>query len=121
MSGVPQTVSLLFIDFIELNELSINLGSGLALVKRNFSAFDYLDIPLIRHSCVSEKDGTSGNVPDNGQASIAKSHLEDRSYLCRFHPCNEILMRLYEIFKTGKKQDLTPLMTKFSKFDPVLT
>jgi hypothetical protein len=46
----------------------------------------------------------------NGQASMAKSHLEDRRYLCRFHPCNEILMRLYEIINTGKKQDLTPLI-----------
>ena len=42
----------------------INLGSGLAIVKRNFSAFDYLDIPLIRPDPVSEKDGTLGNVPD---------------------------------------------------------
>ena len=39
----------------------------------------------------------------------AKSHSEDRRYLCRFHLCNEILMRLHEIFKTGKKQDLIPL------------
>jgi len=39
---------------------------------------------------------------------MAKSQPEDRGYLCRFHPCNEILMRLYEIFETGKKQDLTP-------------
>ena len=91
--------------------MSINLGSDLAIVKRNFSAFDYLDIPLIRHSCVSEKDGTSGNVPDNGpaffingQTSIAKSHPEDRSYLCRFHPCNEILMRLYEILRRAKNK-----------------
>jgi hypothetical protein len=41
---------------------------------------------------------------------MAKSHPENRSYLYRFHPNNEILMRLYQIFKTGKKQDLTPLM-----------
>ncbi len=40
---------------------------------------------------------------------MAKSHPEDRRYLCRFHPCHEILMRFYEIFETGKKQDLTPL------------
>jgi hypothetical protein len=46
----------------------------------------------------------------NGQANMAKSHPEDRRYLCRFHPDNEILMRLYEIFETRKKQDLTPLM-----------
>jgi len=39
---------------------------------------------------------------------MAKSHPEDKRYLCRFHPCNEILMRLYEIFGIGKKQDLTP-------------
>ena len=44
----------------------------------------------------------------NGQASMAKSHPEDRRYLCRFHPCNEILMRLYEIIKTGKKQKTRP-------------
>jgi len=44
----------------------------------------------------------------NGQESMAKSHPEDRRYMCRLHPCNEILMRLYEIFETGKKQDLTP-------------
>ena len=41
---------------------------------------------------------------------MTRSHPEDRRYLCRFHPCNEILMRLYEIFETGKKQDLTSLM-----------
>jgi hypothetical protein len=29
-------------------------------------------------------------------------------YLCRFHPCSEILIRFYEIFETSKKQDLTP-------------
>jgi len=39
---------------------------------------------------------------------MAKFHPEDRKYLCRLHPCNEISMRLYEIFETGKKQDLTP-------------
>jgi len=36
------------------------------------------------------------------------SHPEDRRYLRRFHHCSEILMRLYEIFETSKKQDLTP-------------
>ncbi len=41
---------------------------------------------------------------------MAKSHSEDRRYLCRFHPCNEISMRLYEIFETGKKQDLALFM-----------
>ena len=45
----------------------------------------------------------------NGKGSVAESHTEDRKYLCRFHPCNEILMRLYEIFEKSKKQDLTPL------------
>jgi hypothetical protein len=40
---------------------------------------------------------------------MAKYHPEDRRYLCRFHPNNKILMRLYEIFEAGKKQDLTPL------------
>ena len=51
----------------------------------------------------------------NGQANVAKSHPEDRRYLCRFHLLNEILMRLHEIFEKGKKQDLTPLC------DPTLT
>ncbi len=49
------------------------------------------------------------------QDLILKSHPEDRKYLCRFHPCNEILMRLYEIFETGKKQDLTPLNATYEK------
>ncbi len=44
----------------------------------------------------------------NGKRSVAESHTEDRKYLYRFDPCNEILKRLYEIFETGKKQDLTP-------------
>jgi hypothetical protein len=44
----------------------------------------------------------------NGKRSVAESDTEDRKYLCRFHPCNEILKRLYEIFETSKKQDLTP-------------
>ncbi len=39
---------------------------------------------------------------------MAKSQPEDRGYLCRFHPCNEILMRLYEVFETGKKQKTRP-------------
>ena len=43
---------------------------------------------------------------------MAKSHPEEGKYLCRFHPCNEISVRLYEIFETGKKQDLTPLIAK---------
>jgi hypothetical protein len=41
-----------------------------------------------------------------------QSHPEDRKYLCRIHSCNKIIMRLYEIFETGKKQDLTPLRDK---------
>jgi hypothetical protein len=44
----------------------------------------------------------------NGKRSAAESHAEDRKYLCRFDPCNEILKRLYEIFEKSKKQDLTP-------------
>jgi hypothetical protein len=44
----------------------------------------------------------------NGKGSVAESCTEDRKYLCRFHPCNEILKRLYEIFEISKKQDLTP-------------
>jgi len=40
---------------------------------------------------------------------VAESHIEDREYLCRFHACNEISKRLYEIFETSKKQGLTPL------------
>jgi len=39
---------------------------------------------------------------------MAKSHPEDRRYLCRLLPCNEILMLLYGIFEISKKQDLTP-------------
>ena len=45
----------------------------------------------------------------NGKRSVAESHTEGRKYLCRFHPCNEILKRLYEIFEKSKKQDLTPI------------
>ena len=47
----------------------------------------------------------------NGKRSVAESHTEDMKYLCRFHPCNEILKRLYEIFEKSKKQDLTPPKT----------
>ncbi len=39
---------------------------------------------------------------------MAESHAEDRKYLCRFDPRNEILKPLYEIFEKSKKQDLTP-------------
>jgi len=46
----------------------------------------------------------------NGKGSVAESQSKDRKYLWRFHPCNEILKRLYEIFKTSKKQDLTPIL-----------
>ena len=35
--------------------------------------------------------------------------IGDIYVVCRFHPCNEILMRLYEIYEKGKKQDLTPI------------
>jgi hypothetical protein len=48
----------------------------------------------------------------NGKRSVAESHTEDMKYPCRFHPCNEILKRLYEIFETIKKQDLTPPETR---------
>ena len=51
----------------------------------------------------------------NGKRSVAESHTEDRKYLCRFHPCDEILKRLYEIFETGKKQDLPPWLTRTFK------
>jgi len=44
-----------------------------------------------------------------GQGKVVRSHPEDRRYLYRFHSCNEILLRLCEIFKTSKKQDLTPI------------
>jgi len=44
----------------------------------------------------------------NGQASVPKSHSVDKRCMYHFHSCIEILMRLYEIFKSGKKQDLTP-------------
>jgi len=44
----------------------------------------------------------------NGKRSVAESYIEDRKYLYRFHPCNDILKRLYEIFEKSKKQDLTP-------------
>ncbi len=44
----------------------------------------------------------------NGRRGVAESHTEDRKYPCCFDPCNQILKRLYEIFETGKKQDLTP-------------
>jgi len=40
------------------------------------------------------------------QRSVVKAHPEAKRYLCRFHPYNETLKRLYEIFQTGKKQDL---------------
>ena len=36
--------------------------------------------------------------------------IGDICVVCHFHPCNEILMRLYEIYEKGKKQDLTPLI-----------
>ncbi len=39
---------------------------------------------------------------------MAESYTEDRKYLYRFHPCNDILRRLHEVFKKSKKLDLTP-------------
>ena len=51
---------------------------------------------------------------------MAKFHPEDRRCLLHFHPCNDILMRLYEIFETGKKQDLTPfILTNTNEIIPV--
>ncbi len=44
----------------------------------------------------------------NGKGRVAESPTADRKYPCRFHPCDEILKRLYEIFERSKKQDLTP-------------
>ena len=41
-----------------------------------------------------------------------QSHPEDRKYLSRFHPCNEILILLYELVQAGKKQDLTLFIRK---------
>jgi len=46
---------------------------------------------------------------------VAESYTEDRKYLYRFHPCNDILKRLYEILEKSKKQDLTPKNFIFSK------
>jgi len=46
----------------------------------------------------------------NVQGSVAKSNPEEWRYLYRFHPRHEILMPLHEIFKTSKKQDLTPFI-----------
>ena len=46
----------------------------------------------------------------NEQASMAKPQPEDKRSLCCFYPCNEILLRLHEIFESGKKQGLTRLM-----------
>jgi len=39
-----------------------------------------------------------------------KPNPEEWRYLYRFHPRHEILMPLHEIFKTSKKQDLTPFI-----------
>jgi hypothetical protein len=44
----------------------------------------------------------------SGKRSMAESYTEDRKYLYRFHPCNDIFKRLYEVFEKSKKQDLTP-------------
>jgi len=43
---------------------------------------------------------------------VARSHLDDGKYLCRYRSGNEISMRLYEILEASKKQDLTPLKLK---------
>jgi hypothetical protein len=55
----------------------------------------------------------------NGKRNVAESHTEDMKYPCRFHPCNEILKRLYEIFETSKKQDLTPPGAKATCFTTI--
>ena len=51
----------------------------------------------------------------NGKRSVAGSDTEDMKYPCCFHPCNETLKRLYEIFETSKKQDLTPFKRAFKR------
>ncbi len=48
----------------------------------------------------------------NKQGSAVKSHPIDSRYLCYFHPCNEILICLYESSEISKKQDLTPTEKK---------
>ncbi len=77
------------------------MGSGLAFClysyKRNFTnALHYCGQPRSFYKQADER------------SNIILYHPEDKRYLSRFHPNNEISMRLYEIFKTGKKQDLTP-------------
>ena len=55
---------------------------------------------------------------------MAKSRPEEWRYLCRFHPCHEILMPLHEILEMGKKQDLTPFkkqdLTPFTPFTIII-
>ncbi len=43
----------------------------------------------------------------NGKRSVAESYTEDRKYLCLFHPCNEILKCMYEIFETSRDKQKT--------------
>jgi len=43
---------------------------------------------------------------------VTKSNPEDRRYLFRFHPRDEILVRIYETFEASKKQDLTPFKNR---------
>ncbi len=70
---------------------------------------EHLDSPVDESTIIVSEIAGDLALFKNGQESVAKSHPEEGRYLYRFHPCNEILMRLYEIFETGKKQDLTPL------------
>ena len=51
---------------------------------------------------------------------MTKSHSENGRYLCRFHPFNEIFVRLYEVFETSKKQDLSPLKSVSIKKEKML-
>jgi hypothetical protein len=53
----------------------------------------------------------------NGKRSVAESYTEDRKYLYRFHSCNDILKRLYEVFEKSKKQDLTPMVCLVARND----
>ncbi len=91
------------------------MGSGFAIEKRNFSrlgsglASCFLPLLIQTPFILMHYIAYDPALFINGKRSVAESHTEDRKYLCRFHPCNEILKCLYEIFETGKKQDLTPL------------
>ena len=85
---------------------SFSLSGGQVL----FFAFTYINT-------IYANALTAGNPAlfINGQASMAKSHPEDRGYLCRLLPCHEISMILYEVFETSKKQDLTLRVCSISK------